>query len=111
MYKITIPEGKSYLTDSVQYIRRIGEKTFIKTERSKAEGVNYRGRNYLFADGCHVLEVDTADEFCRLEEENKSLKEQLAATEDALCEIDSVNEERIAAIEDALCEIDMGGMN
>lgn len=44
-----------------------------------------------------------------LEQENAALKEQLATTEDALCEMDSANEERLAAIEDALCELDMGG--
>lgn len=36
------------------------------------------------------------------------LENTTAALEDALCEMDAINEERIAAIEDALCEIDMG---
>lgn len=31
-----------------------------------------------------------------------------AELEDAMCEMDAMNEERFASIEDALCEMDMG---
>lgn len=112
MYKIVTPTGESILAEKVNYIRvhRSGN-TFILTDFEHADGVAYHSTPYLFKDGAHVSEFDAADELRRLESENTSLKSQLAAAEDALCEIDSANEERIAAIEDALCEIDMGGMN
>ena len=42
------------------------------------------------------------------EERIAELKTINAELEDALCEMDAVNEERMAAIEDALCEMDMG---
>lgn len=38
----------------------------------------------------------------------QNLKDQLAAVQDALCEMDEQNAERLAAIEDALCDIDAG---
>lgn len=108
MFKIITPNG-SFITEKIKYVRKIGEKTFIYTDKSKADGIENKGVFYLFKDEVQIYEIDVADEFRRLEEENFSLKIQLAATEDALCEMDSINEERIAAIEDALCEIDMGG--
>ena len=41
-----------------------------------------------------------------LEEENKELHARNLALEDALCEMDMVNENRFTAIENALCELD-----
>lgn len=38
----------------------------------------------------------------------QDLKDQLAAVQDALCEVDEANSERFAMIEDALCDIDAG---
>ena len=109
MFKITKQNGDSFLAEKIEYVRKIGERTFIRTDKDRAEGVGHSGVFYMFSDGCYISEIDAADEFRRLEAENRVIKEQLAATEDALCEMDSINEERIAAIEDALCEIDMGG--
>lgn len=42
------------------------------------------------------------------QEEISALQETTSALEDALCEMEAANEERMAAIEDALCEIDAG---
>ena len=41
------------------------------------------------------------------EERIATLEATNAALEDAVCEMDAVNEDRMAAIEDALCEMDM----
>ena len=40
------------------------------------------------------------------QEEISALQETTSALEDALCEMEATNEERMAAIEDALCEMD-----
>ena len=42
------------------------------------------------------------------QEEISALQGTTSALEDALCEMEAVNEERMAAIEDALCEMDAG---
>ena len=42
------------------------------------------------------------------QEEISALQETTSALEDALCEMEAANEERMAAIEDALCEMDAG---
>lgn len=42
------------------------------------------------------------------QEEISALQETTSALEDALCDMEAANEERMAAIEDALCEMDAG---
>lgn len=42
------------------------------------------------------------------QEEIAELQETTSALEEAMCEMDAANEERMAAIEEALCEMDMG---
>lgn len=43
-----------------------------------------------------------------LEERITQLEAANALLEEALCEMDAINEERIATIEEAMCEMDMG---
>lgn len=51
MFRITTPDGESIITEQVNYIRvhRNG-KTFLLTDKEKAEGVAYHGIPYLFKD-------------------------------------------------------------
>lgn len=47
MYRITTPQGESYLTEKVNYIRRHDSGVYLLTDVNHAEGVAYRGTPYL----------------------------------------------------------------
>lgn len=55
--------------------------------------------------------AELEDAMCEMDAVNQAeiteLRENVSALEDAVCEMDAANEERMAAIEDALCERDM----
>ena len=51
MYRLTTPQGESYLTEKVNYIRRHDSGVYLLTDAGRAEGVAYRGTPYLFRDG------------------------------------------------------------
>lgn len=61
MYRITTPQGESYLTEKVNYIRVHTSGVYLLTDAGRAEGVAYRGTPYLFADGAAVCEVDAGE--------------------------------------------------
>lgn len=61
MYKVTTPQGESYLTEQVNYIRVHTSGVYLLTDVNHAEGVAYRGTPYLFADGAAVCEVDAGE--------------------------------------------------
>ena len=61
MYRITTPQGESYLTEQVNYIRVHTSGVYLLTDVNHAEGVAYRGTPYLFADGTIVCEVDAGE--------------------------------------------------
>lgn len=61
MYRITTPQGESYLTEKVNYIRVHTSGVYLLTDANHAEGVAYRGTPYLFADGTIVCEVDAGE--------------------------------------------------
>lgn len=61
MYRITTPQGESYLTEQVNYIRVHTSGVYLLTDVNHAEGVAYRGTPYLFADGAMVCEVDAGE--------------------------------------------------
>lgn len=61
MYRLTTPQGESYLTEQVNYIRVHTSGVYLLTDVNHAEGVAYRGMPYLFADGTIVCEVDAGE--------------------------------------------------
>ena len=61
MYRLTTPQGESYLTEKVNYIRVHASGVYLLTDVNHAEGVAYRGTPYLFADGASVCEVDAGE--------------------------------------------------
>lgn len=61
MYRITTPQGESYLTEQANYIRVHTSGVYLLTDAGRAEGVAYRGTPYLFADGASVCEVDAGE--------------------------------------------------
>ena len=61
MYRLTTPQGESYLTEKVNYIRKHDSGVYLLTDVNHAEGVAYRGTPYLFADGTIVCEVDAGE--------------------------------------------------
>lgn len=61
MYRITTPQGESYLTEKVNYIRVHTSGVYFLTDANHAEGVAYRGTPHLFADGASVCEVDAGE--------------------------------------------------
>ena len=61
MYQITTPQGATYLTEKVNYIRVHTSGVYLLTDVNHAEGVAYRGTPYLFADGAQVHEVDAGE--------------------------------------------------
>lgn len=61
MYRITTPQGESYLTEQVNYIRVHTSGVYLLTDVNHAEGVAYRGTPYLFRDGAQVCEVDAGE--------------------------------------------------
>ena len=61
MYQITTPQGETYLTEQVNYIRVHTSGVYLLTDVNHAEGVAYRGTPYLFADGAVVCEVDAGE--------------------------------------------------
>lgn len=61
MYRITTPQGESYLTEQVNYIRVHTSGVYLLTDVNHAKGVAYRGTPYLFADGAMVCEVDAGE--------------------------------------------------
>ena len=61
MYRITTPQGESYLTEKVNYIRVHTSGVYLLTDVNHAEGVAYRGTPYLFSDGAAVCEVDAGE--------------------------------------------------
>ena len=61
MYRITTPQGESYLTEQANYIRVHTSGVYLLTDVNHAEGVAYRGTPYLFADGTIVCEVDAGE--------------------------------------------------
>ena len=61
MYRITTPQGESYLTEKVNYIRVHTSGVYLLTDVNHAEGVAYRGTPYLFRDGAQVCEGDAGE--------------------------------------------------
>lgn len=61
MYRLTTPQGESYLTEKVNYIRVHTSGVYLLTDAGRAEGVAYRGTPYLFSDGAAVCEVDAGE--------------------------------------------------
>lgn len=61
MYRITTPQGETYLTEQVNYIRVHTSGVYLLTDVNHAEGVAYRGTPYLFSDGAAVCEVDAGE--------------------------------------------------
>lgn len=61
MYKIRTPQGETYLTEKVNYIRVHTNGVYLLTDADHAEGLAYRGMPYLFADGTIVCEVDAGE--------------------------------------------------
>lgn len=61
MYRLTTPQGESYLTEKVNYIRVHTSGVYLLTDVNHAEGVAYQGTPYLFADGAMVCEVDAGE--------------------------------------------------
>lgn len=82
MYKIQTPNGETFLTEKVTYVRQHKSGVFLITDQQKAEGVNYHGMNYLFKDGVQCHEFDGADEIHRLSVENAELKAVQADTDE-----------------------------
>lgn len=61
MFRINTPNGESFLTEKVNYIRKHSNGCFILTDATKAEGVAYRGTPYMFEDGTLCYEEDCGD--------------------------------------------------
>ena len=61
MYQITTPQGATYLTEKVNYIRVHTSGVYLLTDSNHADGVAYHGTPYLFADGAQVHEVDAGE--------------------------------------------------
>lgn len=87
MFKIITPEGLVILTEKPTYIRRHPSGVLLRSARKEAVGVSFGGHNYLFEDGAALYQFDGADELRELYAENKSLREQLAATDEATIEL------------------------
>ena len=75
MYRITAPSGETFLTEKVTYVRQHKSGVFLITDQQRAEGINYHGVNYLYADGTQVHEVDTAEEFMSIEKMARAIRE------------------------------------
>ena len=54
MYKITKPNGETFLTEKVTYVRQHKSGVFLITDQSRAEGVNHHGVNYRYDEGTQV---------------------------------------------------------
>ena len=64
----------------------------------------FDGKDHVYRVPFPVPSPDPVEELANKVTENS---EAHAALEDAVCEMDALNEKRIAAVEDALCEMDM----
>ena len=61
MHKITKPDGSFLTVEKFHYIRRHKNGSLVICEKRDAEGVAHNGAPYMFADGCHISEVDGGD--------------------------------------------------
>jgi hypothetical protein len=75
MYKIQTPNGETFLTEKVTYVRQHSSGVYLITDRARAEGVNYHGKNYRYDDGTQVQEVDTGDIYMSIEEMAAAIRE------------------------------------
>lgn len=102
MFRIHTPNGETFYTDDPKYIRLWKNGCYIICDRKKAEGVAYGGKPYLFKEGTVINEIDSGSELMKLQEENTSLKEQLAATDEATIELfeTALTQEEINAEQD-----------
>lgn len=91
MYKITASDGAYILTDKVEYIRRHPSGIYLRTDRNRAEGVEYGGQFYMWDEGANLCEIDSADELRRLAIENETLRNQLAEAEEVAIDLYEAN--------------------
>lgn len=75
MFRITTPSGETFLTEKVTYVRQHKSGVYLITDITRAEGVNYHGENYRFAEGAQVHEVDAAEQFMSVEKMVQAIKE------------------------------------
>lgn len=75
MYKITTNTGETFLTEKVTYVRQHKSGVFLITDQQRAEGINYHGVNYLYADGMQVHEVDAGETYMSIEEMAQAIRE------------------------------------
>ena len=87
-----------------EYSDMIVTDTFSVKQKYESKDTNGKCYDWYVIDN-HYRYIDSTKV---PNEKIGGLENTTAALEDALCEMDAINEERIAAIEDALCEIDMG---
>lgn len=108
MYKIQTNMGEVFITEKPNFIRKYKNGVFILTDENKAEGVAYHGTPYLFEDGNMCHEIDSGDEIRALYVENESLRNDLAATDEAaikLFETALIQEEINAEQDEAIIAI------
>ena len=59
MYRITKPDGSAVTAESINFIRRHSNGSFVFCNRENAEGVAHDSTPYLFEDGTSYCEVDS----------------------------------------------------
>lgn len=75
MYKIQTPNGETFLTEKVTYVRQHSSGVYLITDQNRAEGINYHGENYRYADGTQVHEVDAGETYMSIEEMAAAIRE------------------------------------
>lgn len=76
MYRITTPSGETFLTEKPNFIRvHKSGKTFLLTDRERAEGVAHHGTPYLWKDGASCYEVDAGETYMSIEEMAAAIRE------------------------------------
>lgn len=75
MFKITKPNGETFLTEKVTYVRQHSSGVYLITDQNRAEGINYHGENYRYDEGTQVHEVDAGDTYMSIEEMAAAIRE------------------------------------
>ena len=76
MYHIATPTGETHLTEKITYVRQHSSGVFLITNQKHAEGINYHGVNYVFAEGAQLHEVDAFDVLTQEDAKNREAVEQ-----------------------------------
>lgn len=109
------------LCDKPRYVKmNEASGAYVEAEEAQAVGVAVNGDLYNLAGGTAIPDApeaiithgDVAEYVfrnrVRIVENEEATHTAIVSMEEALCELDAVQEARLAAVEDALCELDSG---